>query len=40
MLVVIMCEEKRAIRNLPQMLKEVPGIGVVLSGEGDLSLAV
>ncbi|HEX9463006.1 MAG TPA: aldolase/citrate lyase family protein [Alphaproteobacteria bacterium] len=36
-LVVIMCEEKRAIRNLPQMLKEVPGIGVVLIGEGDLS---
>ena len=32
-----MCEEKRAIRNLPQMLKEVPGIGVVLIGEGDLS---
>jgi 4-hydroxy-2-oxoheptanedioate aldolase len=29
-LVVVMCEEKRAIRNLPQMLKEVPGIGVVL----------
>ncbi|TMK08982.1 MAG: aldolase, partial [Alphaproteobacteria bacterium] len=24
-LVVIMCEEKRAIRNLPKMLKEVPG---------------
>src|SRR6266852_3534156 len=36
-LVVVMCEEKRAIRNLPQMLKEVPGIGVVLIGEGDLS---
>jgi 4-hydroxy-2-oxoheptanedioate aldolase len=36
-LVVIMCEEKRAIRNLPQILKEVPGIGVVLIGEGDLS---
>jgi 4-hydroxy-2-oxoheptanedioate aldolase len=36
-LVVIMCEEKRAIRNLPQILKEVPGIGVVLVGEGDLS---
>src|SRR5204862_7993194 len=36
-LVVIMCEEKRAIRNLPKMLKEVPGIGVVLIGEGDLS---
>jgi 4-hydroxy-2-oxoheptanedioate aldolase len=36
-LVVIMCEEKRAIRNLPKTLKEVPGIGVVLIGEGDLS---
>ena len=36
-LVVIMCEEVRAIRNLPKMLKEVPGIGVVLIGEGDLS---
>ena len=36
-LVIIMCEEVKAIRNLPQMLKEVPGIGVVLIGEGDLS---
>src|SRR5205807_5775120 len=36
-LVVIMCEEVRAIKNLPKMLKEVPGIGVVLIGEGDLS---
>src|SRR5579863_8269017 len=36
-LVVIMCEEARAIKNLPKMLKEVPGIGVVLIGEGDLS---
>jgi 4-hydroxy-2-oxoheptanedioate aldolase len=36
-LVVIMCEEKRAIRNLPKMIDEVPGIGVVLIGEGDLS---
>ena len=36
-LVVVMCEEVRAIRNLPKMLKEVPGIGVVLIGEGDLS---
>jgi 4-hydroxy-2-oxoheptanedioate aldolase len=36
-LVVIMCEEARAIRNLPKILKEVPGIGVVLIGEGDLS---
>jgi 4-hydroxy-2-oxoheptanedioate aldolase len=36
-LVVIQCEEMRAIENLPQILKEVPGIGVVLIGEGDLS---
>src|SRR5947209_8274930 len=36
-LVVIQCEETRAIDNLPQIFKEVPGIGVVLIGEGDLS---
>ena len=36
-LVVIMCEEARAIKNLPKMLEQVPGIGVVLIGEGDLS---
>ena len=36
-LVVIMCEEVRAIKNLPKILEEVPGIGVVLIGEGDLS---
>ena len=36
-LVIIMCEDVRAIDNLPQMLKEVKGIGVVLIGEGDLS---
>ncbi|MDR3437811.1 aldolase/citrate lyase family protein [Telmatospirillum sp.] len=36
-LVVIMCEEKRAITNLPAILEQVPGIGVVLIGEGDLS---
>lgn len=36
-LVVIQCEDTRAIDNLPQILKEVPGIGVVLIGEGDLS---
>ena len=36
-LVVIMCEEVKAIKNLPKILKEVPGIGVVLIGEGDLS---
>jgi len=36
-LVAIMCEEVRAINNLPKMLEEVPGIGVVIIGEGDLS---
>ena len=36
-LVALMCEEVRAIDNLPHILKEVPGIGVILIGEGDLS---
>ena len=36
-LVVIMCEDVTGIDNLPRILKDVPGIGVVLSGEGDLS---
>ena len=36
-LVVIQCEHARAIDNLPLILKKVPGIGVVLIGEGDLS---
>jgi 4-hydroxy-2-oxoheptanedioate aldolase len=36
-LAVIQCEEMRAIENLPRILKEVRGIGVVLIGEGDLS---
>jgi 4-hydroxy-2-oxoheptanedioate aldolase len=36
-LVAIMCEEVRAIKNLPKMLEGVPGIGVVIIGEGDLS---
>ncbi|HEX9442584.1 MAG TPA: aldolase/citrate lyase family protein [Candidatus Binatia bacterium] len=36
-LVVIQIEDTRAIDNLPRILKEVPGIGVVLIGEGDLS---
>jgi 4-hydroxy-2-oxoheptanedioate aldolase len=36
-LAVIQCEEMRAIENLPKILREVPGIGVVLIGEGDLS---
>jgi 4-hydroxy-2-oxoheptanedioate aldolase len=36
-LVGIMCEETRAIKNLPRILEQVPGIGYVLIGEGDLS---
>jgi 4-hydroxy-2-oxoheptanedioate aldolase len=36
-IVGIMCEEAKAIKNLPKILDEVPGIGVVLVGEGDLS---
>ena len=36
-LVIIMCEDVHAIDNLPEILSEVPGIGVVLIGEGDLS---
>jgi len=36
-LVGIMCEEVKAIRNLPDILRQVPGIGVVLIGLGDLS---
>jgi 4-hydroxy-2-oxoheptanedioate aldolase len=37
-LVILMIEEKRAIENLPQMLEQIPGIGVILIGEGDLSV--
>jgi 4-hydroxy-2-oxoheptanedioate aldolase len=36
-LVIVMCEDVHAIDNLPEMLRDVPGIGVVLIGEGDLS---
>ena len=36
-LVMIMCEDVRAIDNLPGILRNVPGIGVVIIGEGDLS---
>ena len=36
-LVIIMCEDVKGLDNLPRILKEVPGIGVVLIGEGDLS---
>ena len=36
-LVAIMCEDVDGMRNLPNILKEVPGIGAVIIGEGDLS---
>jgi 4-hydroxy-2-oxoheptanedioate aldolase len=36
-LVILMMEDTRGIESLPRILKEVPGIGVVLIGEGDLS---
>jgi 4-hydroxy-2-oxoheptanedioate aldolase len=36
-LVGIMCEEVRAVENLPEILENVPGIGLVVIGEGDLS---
>jgi 4-hydroxy-2-oxoheptanedioate aldolase len=37
LLVIIMIEDTKGIENLPQILEKVPGIGVVLIGEGDLS---
>jgi 4-hydroxy-2-oxoheptanedioate aldolase len=36
-LVVIQIEDTSGIENLPDMLENVPGIGAVLIGEGDLS---
>jgi 4-hydroxy-2-oxoheptanedioate aldolase len=36
-LVAIMIEDVAGVQNLPQILDEVPGIGLVLIGEGDLS---
>lgn len=36
-LCILMIEEKKAVENLPQILEEVPGIGLILIGEGDLS---
>ncbi|MFN8636433.1 MAG: aldolase/citrate lyase family protein [Chloroflexota bacterium] len=35
--VAIMCEELRAVDNLPDILEQVPGITAVIIGEGDLS---
>jgi 4-hydroxy-2-oxoheptanedioate aldolase len=36
-LVAIMCEDVVGLKSLPRILKEVPGIGAVIIGEGDLS---
>jgi 4-hydroxy-2-oxoheptanedioate aldolase len=36
-LVGLMIEDQLAIENLPDMLDQVPGIGLVLIGEGDMS---
>lgn len=36
-LVILMIEDTHGIANLADMLKQVPGIGVILIGEGDLS---
>src|SRR5690606_5513302 len=36
-LVVLMIEDVSAIHNLEEILKRVPGIGVLLIGEGDLT---
>ena len=37
LLVILMIEDLEGIQNLRDMLKEVPGIGAILIGEGDLS---
>jgi 4-hydroxy-2-oxoheptanedioate aldolase len=36
-LVVVQIEDTKGIENLDQILKNVPGIGAILIGEGDLS---
>lgn len=36
-LVILMMEDTTGIENLPDILKNVPGIGAILIGEGDLS---
>lgn len=36
-LAVLQIEDTKGIDNLPDMLRNVPGIGVILIGEGDLS---
>jgi 4-hydroxy-2-oxoheptanedioate aldolase len=36
-LVGLMCEDVAGMKNLPAILREVPGIGLIVIGEGDLS---
>jgi len=36
-MVILQCEDVAGIENLPDILKNVPGIGAILIGEGDLS---
>jgi 4-hydroxy-2-oxoheptanedioate aldolase len=36
-LVGLMIEDQLGIRNLPDMLDQVPGIGLIIIGEGDMS---
>ncbi|WP_228644414.1 HpcH/HpaI aldolase/citrate lyase family protein [Microtetraspora sp. AC03309] len=36
-LIAIMIESRRGVENLPDILDQVPGIGLVIPGEGDLS---
>ncbi|MGW4906284.1 HpcH/HpaI aldolase family protein [Streptomyces sp. NPDC004270] len=36
-LVALMIEDRLGVQNLPNMLDEVPGIGLVVVGEGDMS---
>jgi 4-hydroxy-2-oxoheptanedioate aldolase len=40
LLVGLMCETPEAIENLDDILSNVPGIGFILIGEGDLSQAL
>ena len=35
--VIIQCEDAASIKHLPDVLSQVPGIGAVMIGEGDLS---
>lgn len=37
LLAILQIEDTKGIENLPEILRKVPGIGVVLLGEGDLS---